>query len=104
VSYIAGSYVRLSRKFQDYLGPYSGTTAVIVDKYADGIYNVRGYDNKVFICPESYFEEDELWGYGSYRKCECGADKVYGDDAPGFYHAQYCPKYSPPRRKEDEKN
>jgi hypothetical protein len=98
MTYKPGDRVRLSGKYQDYLAKYSGTYATIVSHVAQGLYNVKGYDNYEFSCPESYFEDDDFFGTWTVKKCECGAESTYGPNCPTFYHAFYCPKYSPPRK------
>ena len=103
MKYPSGSFVKLSNKYRDYLSHYSGTVVSIIEEYSKGVYNVQGYDKKQFVCPESYFEDDSFLGYGNSKICECGADKVYGEGVPGFYHAQYCPKYSSPKEIDEEK-
>jgi hypothetical protein len=46
-----------------------------------------------------------LYQQDSNKKCECGADKVYGRETAKFagYHAHWCPCYVQPIKIEENK-
>ena len=89
-----GDKVVCKKDSNHYTGNYAGTDVEIISLDTSHHCTVLGYDGKKFLCPYDYLQGYDDF-YNSYRKCECGAHKVYGKNCPAYFHHDYCPFYKP---------
>jgi hypothetical protein len=94
--YKEGDKVYLKKSSRDYTGQYAGTEVTIKKIDTDLHCTVTGFDGKNFMCPYSYFEEDDFltWMYDA-PECVCGAWKTWGKSCPAYFHSDFCPIYRP---------
>ena len=48
---------------------------------------------EVYYCTDCRGQGKNGWKNKEKEGCECGTHKVYGKDAPSFYHSFWCPLY-----------